>query len=331
MAKWVRSGALEHAPQLVAELGGDYALFARQLGLPDDPMAQPDLPVPVENAQSLLQHAQMTLGEECFGLRLGSLQGMTLFGAMAPLFTSAETIGALLADMANFFPLHTQGTIIGLVREADGLSLSYEMAVGAGASQRQVIELGFGILCTELRRHVPQWVPSAIYLRHAAPADRHWHRRILGSNIFYNAERNAVFIDAQMLGQPCLGADRQMHDALRAQYHLARRSASGLIVVQVEILVRAMLPFAAMDLARIAKMLGHSCRTLQRRLADEGTSFTAIVDQARVTLAHNYLSESTLSVGQIAEILQFSESSALSRFLRHRLGLSPRQIRRMAH
>ncbi len=329
MAKWVRSGALEHAPQLVAELGGDYALLARQLGLPDDPMAQPDLPVPVENAQSLLQHAQMTLGEESFGLRLGNLQGMSLFGAMAPLFTSAETIGALLADMANFFPLHTQGTIVGLVREADGLSLSYEMAVGA--SQRQVIELGFGILCTELRRHVPQWVPSAIYLRHAAPANRHWHRRILGPNIFYNAERNAVFIDAQMLGQPCLGADRHMHDALRAQYHLARRSASGLIVVQVEILVRAMLPFAAMDLVRIAKMLGHSRRTLQRRLADEGTSFTAIVDQARATLAHNYLCESTLSVGQIAEILQFSESSALSRFLRHRLGLSPREIRRMAH
>ena len=89
MAKWVRSGALEYAPQLVAELGGDYALLARQLGLPDDPMAQPDLPVPVENLLALFERAQSTLGEESFGLRLGLLQSLKLFGPLAPLFTSA--------------------------------------------------------------------------------------------------------------------------------------------------------------------------------------------------------------------------------------------------
>ncbi|MCC7393370.1 MAG: AraC family transcriptional regulator ligand-binding domain-containing protein [Sphingomonadaceae bacterium] len=330
MAKWARSGLLAGAPALVAELGGDYPALAVALGLPLDPMHQPDLPIPVTAVQRLIDIGQNILGEAAFGLRLGMGLSFQLFGPMAALFSTAGTVGKLLEDIAIFLPLHTQVSVVGVVRTEGGVMLSYEMAAGEGAQQRQIVELGFAVLLRELRRHVPDWQPSALYLRHAAPHDQHWHRHILGPNIFYNADRNAIFVETEILGRPVVGRDAARHQQLTQQYRSARRHAPGLLAIQAEQLVRAMLPFAPIDLDRAAKMLGHSRRSLQRKLAMEGRGFGEIFDHVRASLAQSYLHESTLSIGQIADILQFSQMSALSRFMRQRYGLSPRQIRAAA-
>jgi AraC-like DNA-binding protein len=328
MVKWVRCGVLEGAPELVAELGGDYRALARETGVPLRPMARPDLPMPVDCFVDFLERAALRLNEQAFGLRLGLRQNLTLFGPMAPLLSSASTVGEMLRDLADFFPLHTQGTIVGLAREGADMLLTYELAAETGSQQRQVIELGFGVLMRELRRHDPSWLPGAVTTRHGPPADRSWHRRLLGEHVIFNADRNALLVDAELLARPIPGADPAIHDPLAAQYGAATRTAPGLEALRTEALVRAMLPFAPIDLSIAARLLRRSRRTLQRRLADSGTSFEAIVDRVRAGLSQSYLSESDLSVAEIAEILQYSETSALTRAVRRWFGASPRLIRR---
>jgi AraC-like DNA-binding protein len=73
-----------------------------------------------------------------------------------------------------------------------------------------------------------------------------------------------------------------------------------------------------------------SRRTLQRRLAGDGTGLSDIVDAVRADLALSYLRDSRLSVTEISEILQFSETSALSRAVVRWHGASPRTIRQRA-
>jgi len=73
-----------------------------------------------------------------------------------------------------------------------------------------------------------------------------------------------------------------------------------------------------------------SPRTLQRRLADDGASFGLILDEVRADLAATYLRESDLSVAEVAEILQYSQTSALSRAFRRWRDLSPRRARNRA-
>lgn len=328
MVKWVRSGVLEGAPELVAELGGSFARLARGAGLPANLLANPDLPVRVEAVTGLLDRAAATLDEECFGLRLGARQSLSLFGPMAPLLSSAETIAMLLADLEAYFPLHTQGTIVGLERMGSDRLLTYELTAGAGQYQRQVIELGFGVILHELRRHAPGWTPSALYFRHSVPAKSIWHRKLLGDGVHYNADRNAILCEAALLARPTLDGDKALHEPLARQFGSASRASPGLEVLQVEALVRAMLPFSPIDLDRVASMLHCSRRTLQRRLAAEATGFAEIRDKALAGLALSYLVESNLRVAEIAEILQFSETSAFSRFVKRKFQISPRVLRR---
>lgn len=71
-------------------------------------------------------------------------------------------------------------------------------------------------------------------------------------------------------------------------------------------------------------------RSLRRRLAEEQTSFEALRDEVRVALAGELLSQTTLSVEQIAERLGYSELSCFSRAYKRWTGHSPRSVRRSA-
>ena len=61
--------------------------------------------------------------------------------------------------------------------------------------------------------------------------------------------------------------------------------------------------------SQIASDLGLSDHTFQRRLSDEGTSFTGLVDETRRELAHRHLSDSQSSLSEIAYPLGYSDQS----------------------
>ncbi len=79
---------------------------------------------------------------------------------------------------------------------------------------------------------------------------------------------------------------------------------------------RSMLTFAARE-------LGVSTRSLQRRLAEEGTTFLQLVDDTRAKLAKEALSQTTHSVGEIAFTLGFTSPSTFVRAFRRWTGDTP--------
>jgi AraC-like DNA-binding protein len=79
----------------------------------------------------------------------------------------------------------------------------------------------------------------------------------------------------------------------------------------------------AIDQATVASLLALSPKTLQRRLRDFGTSFRDIKQQARMELAEHLLRDSELPIGNISEMLDYSEQSVFTRFFKTRHGMSP--------
>ena len=326
MTRWVRAGALVGAPELVAELGGDFSLLAERAGLAPILLEAPDTPVEAAAIPRFLELASEDLACPGFGLRLGARQDFGLLGELGLPIRNAPTIGALVRTLMMLFPRHTEGAIVGLSAEGEDMLVTYELSADIYSSHRQVVELGFSVLVGEIRKHRPDWYPSYVAFRHAPPQDVRWHQRLLGPHLVFNADRNAVLLDAAMLAQPRRPdkpepqSGPKEHDRVPADF----------LRFHTERLVRASLPSRLLAVEQAASLLGMSTRTLQRRLASAQCSFEAIVDAVRADLALAYLKDSRLSVTQIAEALQFSETSALSRAVRRWHGRSPREIRRQA-
>lgn len=77
-----------------------------------------------------------------------------------------------------------------------------------------------------------------------------------------------------------------------------------------------------------ARQLAMSQRTLHRRLAEEGTQFSVILDEARYRRARSLLSEPRMTVEMIAEAVGFAETSSFSRAFKRWSGIGPLEFRR---
>lgn len=101
--------------------------------------------------------------------------------------------------------------------------------------------------------------------------------------------------------------DDVLYDVRRA---LASRVAGGDIRVQ-----------------SVARALALSVRTLQRRLADAGSSYQEVVDVARKDAAERYLATSSFAIGEIAYLLGYSEAAAFNRAFRRWHESTPQAFR----
>lgn len=79
--------------------------------------------------------------------------------------------------------------------------------------------------------------------------------------------------------------------------------------------------------AQAARDLGVSARTLQRRLADEGTTFQRELSGVREKLARHYLTRTQLSTGEIAFLLGYAEQNSFYRAFHDWAGVSPESAR----
>lgn len=328
MGRWVRSGALTGAADLVRQLGGAFGPLAIQAGLHAGILDNPDIPIDAGAVPLFLDLAADRLDCPSFGLRLGHVQDLSLFGPLAMPIRDAPTIRDLIYNLAELFPLHTQGAIVGMAEEQGEILLSFELSTDVYPSHRQVVELGFGLLVGEIRRHCRGWQPPHIAFRHARPLDLGWHRRLLGPNLLFDAESNALLLEAALLERPITPLDAGQRIAAPA--HRAHLRQADQLPFHTERLVRASLPSRLLTVAEAARLLRMSKRSLQRRLASAGTSFDVIADSVRSDLAFAYLRDSRLSVAQVAETLHFSETSAFSRAVRRWYASPPRTLRRNA-
>ncbi|MCF4615477.1 helix-turn-helix transcriptional regulator, partial [Acinetobacter baumannii] len=73
----------------------------------------------------------------------------------------------------------------------------------------------------------------------------------------------------------------------------------------------------------VAKSLGLSIRSLQRKLSAENTSYSELLDQTRHELALSYIKNSSHNITEIAYILGFTDVSSFTRAFRRWTDLSP--------
>lgn len=87
------------------------------------------------------------------------------------------------------------------------------------------------------------------------------------------------------------------------------------------------LPAGLVTIEPVAQRLAMSPRTIQRKLAGENTSFSAIVQETRDALSRYYLGTTTMTVAEIALLLGFDEPNSFYRAFREWSGETPRQFR----
>ena len=77
----------------------------------------------------------------------------------------------------------------------------------------------------------------------------------------------------------------------------------------------------------IARELGMSSKTLERRLGERGVTFSALLDEVRCELAKRYLGETDFRLEQVAYLIGYSEPAPLVRAFKRWTGTTPMKYR----
>jgi AraC-like DNA-binding protein len=163
-------------------------------------------------------------------------------------------------------------------------------------------------------------------MRRAAPADPSEHTRIFGMHVRFGAARDGITLAATQLELPVVKADPALSAILdrHAQELLKRLPPAGGFRQRVRALLAAELRGGTPALEPIAAKLRMSARTLRRRLKEDGTSLSALLDELRCELSLRYLEEQTMTLDAIAFELGFADVRAFRRAFKRWTGRAPR-------
>ncbi|MFQ7901462.1 AraC family transcriptional regulator [Stutzerimonas degradans] len=310
--------------------GGDAERVLGVSGIDAQLLQHPTLSLALPNYCQVLEEAARQSGCDNFGLYYGQQFKPQALGLLGYIGLCSATVEQALINFARAFPLHQRNSLIRLVDDGECYRFDYQVRHGAILCRRQDAELTLG-MARNLIRHVlgSQWAPRAVHFEHPRPADWHEHSKVFDAPVYFEQPYNSLLIPKAGLNRPMPGSDpillMVMQDSLR-QLSLAGGEEPD-VVDDARAQIRQRLMLGEPGLDDIAEQMGMSSWSLQRRLREEGLSFSALVDKQRQELATYYLRQQQLPISELAPLLGYSETSAFSRAFRRWFGVSPRQWR----
>jgi len=159
----------------------------------------------------------------------------------------------------------------------------------------------------------PEFAPFRVTLPFEPPSgDTSKYRAVFGCIPEFETSPAALHFDAATLASVPRAADPNLSSILQshADELISRVTSHDEFVNQVRRVLLQQLHGRDSSLHAIARLLSTSNRSLQRRLADSGYTFKTLLDETRYDLARQYLSDSKISIDEIAFLLGYSDNSA---------------------
>lgn len=267
-----------------------------------------------------------------FGLQYGLFQGVSIFGPLFYLIHNASNVGEALAELRQHYSLQNGAAEVGFEISGDLAVLSYHVSDSDITGLAQAEELATGIGIQLLRTLIGQhWQPDVVLLRHAPLASPESYRKSLGLLPTFSANCPGLVFDARALTQPLASADQALHNLMGRHVERMEHLSTDEMPRYVRLLLRNLLPSGRVTIEKIADCMAFTPRTLQRRLAEEGTSFQQLLDDTRQGMAKNYLEDASISIAQMAGLLGYGDLTAFCRAFQRWFGMSPREWKRQHH
>lgn len=326
-SSWIAVRAVLEAAQLA---GVERERLLRSAGL--DPDTQDTYGwIEHELYDALLRSAVELSGKRTFGLHWGGSSPMIEYEFIPLLVANAASLRASLeAAQALQSVLHEQpqmefrsdGELARICSTADPrLSATSRRVLGdltMSSGKRLLDYCGRGAL----RDQAEYWFAFE------PGEDEPQYREFYGERVRFACERSEIRFPASMLEIPNPARNNELHTMLEKQFALLRERMSTKLsyVDQVKIELRNARP-KLLGMGEAAQALGMSERSLRRRLADEGTTYSDVVESAQIEIAQQLLSAPKATVKDVAFQLGFDSPSGFRRAFRRWTGINPARYR----
>ncbi|MEN8514906.1 AraC family transcriptional regulator ligand-binding domain-containing protein [Burkholderia sp. RS02] len=315
------------------ERGVPNAKLLAGTGLGNAQLDDPKVEVTAAQELRLTGNLLRALGRaQGLGFEVGRRYHFSAYGVWGYGLIASATARDALALAMRFLPLTYAFTVITYREELEAGVLNFGAPELDGGLSRFLVERDMTAAAVLLQEIGGGDFALSRFTLQAARTPTLAVPHIAGIEPAFSARANSLAFDRAFLDRPLPHANPltvSMCEQMCGQLVEARRARVGTseMVRQYLSATPGAAPFSLEDMARL---MNTSPRTLKRRLQEEGTTFRALLAQARGAMAETLLGDACLSLAEVAERLGFSDLSSFSQAFKRWYGVPPGAYRNAA-
>lgn len=310
--------------------GLDADRIFREAGLDPSSLRNTVARYSIQQMQTLWQSAHANTGDD-FGVCAGKRWSPMTFHALGLAWLASASLGEALYRMTRYGKFVNDGVCYELSSEGLQYRFSIRAVDTLGERSPPSVDASIVALLKMIRMLLGEnYSPIEVQCPHPPNAASLLLEQQVRCPITFGGDAVEVLFHRPDIEKVLLTGNTELslaNEQIVVQ-HLSDLAQSDL-TTQVELEITKQMPSGQLKEDNIARALNLSRRSMQRHLADEGTSFAQLLETKRRRLAETYLRNGALAISEIAYLLGYSEQANFTRAFKRWFGESPTQFRQM--
>ena len=283
-------------------------------------------------AHEVLETAVAMSGDTALAIKIGNGLDLAGYGTYGFALMSCSDMGAALELFLRYGQTFIRSSSWHRLVSKDGIIIRLQQNAGTSYQKMLVTELAFSQMQLQSKMLVARPTEGIrVHFSYPKPAHFGVYEQTWPFPMEFDQEHTQIFFSDQWLRQRVRTGDPTTNVLFSQQ---CEELVSGMTEVdETTAIIRRLLIHSAgsfLSISELAEKLHVTERTLRRRLAAEGTDFRTILDDIKNRLAQNYLSKTSLSVAEIADLLNYSEATNFHRAFQRWNSTTPADYRHQA-
>lgn len=304
-----------------------------EAGIRDEHLADPAALIPITLMEDLLHVVLKRWDAPLLGLQTSMPPAPEEFGVLGYIIQNCYTLSDIFDATIRYKDLIGDLGITTVTQEPGATVCSIECTSLDPVLERHCSEHIIG--CWLGHTTLLKWEKNPVLevrFRHAPPADPELLARyteFFKCPVLFDQSRNSIVINSHAMNLPLRHPNAGLLETLHqhAREQLAKLKSHDSLVAQARTRLRALMMQGNPSREALAESMGTSGRHLARLLEKEGSSYRDLLDELRLELAQNYLRDTTQTVEDVAQRLNFQESHSFIRWFRQLAGTTPGDYR----
>jgi AraC-like DNA-binding protein len=309
----------------------DPAAVFKRVGLDIEKMRIPGARYNKEKIAKLWEETGRLIEDPCFGLAAATHWHPSYLGTLGYAMLASSSLRITLERLVRFFEIITSVNAGELIEDETNKTLTFNFIYKDNPLPVYREDAALALILSILRGNFQQtFTPVSVSFKHSNKRCLKQYSDFFRSTIYFGAPTSSLTLSLEVADQNLPSGNKELatlNDQIMCQYLADLDNAN--LSKKVQTIIIEHLPSGNITIENIAKQLAVSSRSLQRRLLEDGETFTSLLDKTRQDIARQYVTDKQYELTEVAFLLGFSELSTFSRSFKRWTGQSPDQYRKV--